>query len=104
MNTRQKQIGEDFWFKTINFISPRSLISRKEAAVLTIHWKEIKRKREWVLQKAETGEKRKAFHRHFVKCSSTFVRILYSHLNAAVAFGLIQDQGTPTNTSNYLYV
>lgn len=73
--------------------------------MLTIHWKEIKRKRGWVLQKAETGEKRKPFHRHFTKNSSTFVRadvrILYSHVNTAVAFGLIQDQqAAPANTLN----
>lgn len=72
--------------------------------MLTIHWKEIKRKRGWVLQKAETGETRKAFHRHFAKSGSTFVRvdvrIQYSYMNIAVAFGLIQDQqATPTNTS-----
>lgn len=73
--------------------------------MLTIHWKEIKRKRRWVLQKAATVEKRKPFHRHFTKSGSTFVRvdvrIPYSHANTAVALGLIQDQqATPINTSN----
>lgn len=73
--------------------------------MLTIHWKEIQRKRGWVLQKAETGDKSKAFHRHFTKSSSIFVRvdvrILYSHVNTAVAFGLSQNkQATATNTSN----
>lgn len=52
--------------------------------MLTTRWKEIKRKREWVLQKAETGGKRKPFHRDFTKSGSTFVsidvRILCEHL------------------------
>lgn len=53
--------------------------------------------------------KKKAFHRHFAKSTSTFVmvdvRMLYSYLDTAVAFGLIQDpQGTAANTSNNLYV
>lgn len=70
--------------------------------MLTIHWEEM---RGWVLQKAETGEKRKAFHRHFAKSNSTFVRVdvrlLYSLMNTVVAFGFVQDQqATPTNTSN----
>lgn len=67
---------------------------RPKASTLTIHWKETKGRVGTAIDPAAENterKKRKPFHGHFTKNSSTFIcisidaRLLYSCVNTAVA-------------------